>query len=57
VLASAFVTSTIQPGQLFVPMHYSDINRLTYSAFDPYSGQPAYKACAVNLSTAEGPFL
>jgi assimilatory nitrate reductase catalytic subunit len=57
VLATAFVTSTIQSGQLFVPMHYSAINRLTYSAFDPYSGQPAYKACAVNLSTAEGPLL
>jgi assimilatory nitrate reductase catalytic subunit len=49
VLAVAFVTSTIAPGQVFIPMHYEIVNRLTFPAFDPYSRQPAYKACAVNL--------
>jgi assimilatory nitrate reductase catalytic subunit len=52
VLATAFVTATIQRGQVFIPMHYAPVNRLTLPAFDPYSGQPAYKACAVNLKPA-----
>jgi assimilatory nitrate reductase catalytic subunit len=45
----AFVTRSVQPGQLFVPMHYGETNRLTFAAFDPYSRQPAYKACAVSV--------
>jgi assimilatory nitrate reductase catalytic subunit len=49
VLARAFVTTRVRPGELFVPMHYSDANQLTVAAFDPYSRQPAYKASAVNL--------
>ncbi len=53
VTATAFVTSTIQRGQVFMPMHYAAVNRLTFPAFDPYSGQPAYKACAVSLKPAE----
>ena len=28
-------------------MHYEEVNRLTHPAFDPYSRQPSYKACAV----------
>jgi assimilatory nitrate reductase catalytic subunit len=47
--ARAFVTSTVRPGQCFVPMHYREVNRLTHSSFDPYSRQPNYKYCAVNL--------
>jgi assimilatory nitrate reductase catalytic subunit len=45
----AFVTAGIEPGQLFIPMHYPETNLLTNSSFDPYSHQPAYKACAVAL--------
>ena len=37
------------PGQVFLPMHDAATNRLTFPAFDPYSRQPAYKACAVAL--------
>ena len=33
-----------------MPMHYETMNRLTFAAFDPYSRQPSYKACAVRLS-------
>src|SRR5262249_8642059 len=44
-----FLTQAVAPGQLFVPMHYAETNRLTFPAFDPYSRQPAYKACAVAL--------
>jgi assimilatory nitrate reductase catalytic subunit len=45
----AFVTPGVQRGQLFIPMHYEQTNLLTNSSFDPYSHQPAYKACAVAL--------
>ena len=49
ILARAFVTPTVQPGQLFIPMHYGEVNRLTFPAFDTYSRQPSYKACAVKI--------
>jgi anaerobic selenocysteine-containing dehydrogenase len=49
IRATAFVTPTVQPGQLFVPMHYPEVNRLTFPAFDAYSRQPSYKACAVKI--------
>jgi anaerobic selenocysteine-containing dehydrogenase len=50
VTATAFITNTVQAGQLFIPMHYSVANQLTFPVFDPYSRQPAYKACAVSVS-------
>ena len=49
VKAKAFVTHSVQPGQVFIPMHYETTNQLTDSVFDPYSKQPSYKACAVRL--------
>ncbi len=54
--ATAFVTRSVQPGQLFVPMHYRETNQLTDAVFDPYSKQPSYKACAVNLRTVAQAF-
>jgi assimilatory nitrate reductase catalytic subunit len=50
--ALAFLTETVQPGQVFVPMHFAETNQLTFPAFDPYSRQPSYKACAVRIETA-----
>jgi anaerobic selenocysteine-containing dehydrogenase len=50
IAAMAFVTPTIQPGQIFIPMHYSEVNQLTYPSFDPYSRQPSYKHCAVRIT-------
>lgn len=47
--AKAFVTFSVQPGQIFIPMHYEETNRLTFPAFDPHSRQPSYKACAVSV--------
>lgn len=44
-----FITPTVAPGQVFIPMHYATANRLTDAVFDPYSKQPSYKACAVRL--------
>ncbi|MDQ8199350.1 nitrate reductase [Pelagicoccus enzymogenes] len=50
VKAKAFVTPTVQVGQLFMSMHYAETNYLTKPDFDPYSRQPSYKHCAVRLS-------
>lgn len=48
--ARAMLTPALQPGQVFLPMHYEATNLLTDAVFDPYSHQPAYKACAVEVS-------
>ncbi len=50
VEATAVILSSVQRGQLFMPMHYAVTNHLTADAFDPYSKQPSYKACAVTIS-------
>jgi len=47
--ATAFVTPTVQSGQVFIPMHYAETNQLTLASFDPHSRQPSYKACAVRV--------
>ncbi len=47
--ARAFVTNGVQEGHVFLPMHYHEVNRLTFPAFDPHSRQPSYKACAVRV--------
>jgi len=53
--ARAFVTHTVQPKQVFVPMHFARTNELTFAAFDQRSRQPAYKACAVSVrAVADG---
>ena len=50
MVASAFVTATVAPGQVFVPMHYGETNQLTNPSFDPYSRQPSYKHGAVEVT-------
>ncbi len=52
--ARAAVSSTVQPGQVFMPMHDVEVNRLTFPAFDPHSRQPSYKHCAVRLEKDGG---
>jgi predicted molibdopterin-dependent oxidoreductase YjgC len=47
--ARAFVTHTVQPKQVFIPMHFARTNQLTLASFDRRSRQPGYKACAVNV--------
>lgn len=49
VIVTANVTATVRRGQAFIPMHYESTNRLTLSHFDPHSGQPSYKDCAVRI--------
>ena len=53
VRAKAFVTRTVRPGQVFIPMHYENANKLTHAHFDPYSKQPSYKDCAVRIRQPE----
>jgi assimilatory nitrate reductase catalytic subunit len=55
VLVRAFVTRTVRPGEVFIPMHGPTINKLTFAAFDPHSRQPAFKACAVDVLRSEHP--
>ena len=49
VSATAILTPSVPVGQIFLPMHYAEVNRLTDAVFDPYSKQPSYKACAVRI--------
>ena len=49
ISARAVLTGSVQPGHLFIPMHYPGINHLTLPAYDPYSRQPSYKHCAVRI--------
>jgi len=51
--AAALLTPTVQPGHIFVPMHFDGVNQLTFPAFDPHSRQPSYKACAVAIERAD----
>jgi anaerobic selenocysteine-containing dehydrogenase len=51
--ARAVLTHVVKPGEIFVPMHYPDVNKLTFASFDPYSRQPSYKACAARVRKAE----
>lgn len=50
ITATALLNACVQRGQCFIPMHYEEVNRLTFAAFDPHSRQPSYKACAVRIS-------
>ncbi|MEI6861133.1 MAG: molybdopterin dinucleotide binding domain-containing protein [Verrucomicrobiota bacterium] len=52
--AVAFITPTVQPGQIFLPMHFAAVNVLTFPALDPHSRQPSYKAAAVCVEPAAG---
>ena len=45
----AYLAPTVKRGDIFVPMHDKQSNRLTYPDFDPYSFQPSYKTGAVSL--------
>ena len=47
--ATAFVTTNVNQGQVFLPMHDPRVNQLTNASFDPYSRQPSYKDCAVRI--------
>lgn len=46
---TAVASPTVQPGHVFIPMHYDVTNKLTRTEYDPHSRQPSYKFCAVRL--------
>lgn len=50
VTAQALLTPSVPVGQVFLPMHESNMNQLTDAVFDPYSKQPSYKCCAVRVT-------
>ncbi|HSP41863.1 MAG TPA: molybdopterin dinucleotide binding domain-containing protein, partial [Luteolibacter sp.] len=47
--AAVYAAPTVRRGEVFVPMHYPEVNRLTHPSFDPHSRQPNYKACSVSI--------
>ncbi|MCU0463915.1 MAG: nitrate reductase [Anaerolineae bacterium] len=56
ITLEAHLSDKVGRGVLFMPFHWGDnfapgggINLLTHDAYDPYSKQPEYKACAVAL--------
>ncbi|HTN73593.1 MAG TPA: molybdopterin dinucleotide binding domain-containing protein, partial [Pirellulaceae bacterium] len=53
VKAKAYITLAVKAGQVFLPMHYPDTNKLTHPHFDPHSRQPSYKDCAVRVRAIE----
>ena len=51
ITAQAYFAPTVQRGQVFLPMHYKEVNKLTHASFDPHSRQPSYKYCAVSIAS------
>jgi assimilatory nitrate reductase catalytic subunit len=49
VRVKAKISETVQPKQVFMPMHFIETNVLTYPGFDPYSRQPSFKFSAVKI--------
>nr|WP_305784306.1 molybdopterin oxidoreductase family protein [Actinoplanes lichenis] len=45
----------VRPDTIFAPFHWPGTNVLTDPALDPHSRMPAFKACAVAISRADGP--
>jgi anaerobic selenocysteine-containing dehydrogenase len=52
ITVRVFVTPTVPPGSVFIPMHEESTNRLTLPVVDPHSRQPSYKSCAVKVERA-----
>jgi anaerobic selenocysteine-containing dehydrogenase len=47
--AKARLTTCVNPGEVFLPMHDNRVNQLTHASFDPHSRQPSYKHSAVRI--------
>lgn len=58
VTLRAKVVTTIRPDTIFIPYHWagkSAANQLTVRSYDPISGIPEYKCCAVRISPGTPP--
>lgn len=55
ITALAHITTSVNPGEVFLPMHEGTTNLLTFPSFDPHSRQPSYKACAVTIQNQSHP--
>lgn len=55
--AHAWITRRVPQGVVFAPFHFAEAaaNALTIGAFDPKSGIPEYKVCAVRLERVPAP--
>ncbi len=49
IKAKAKLSETVKSLQIFIPMHYSEVNMLSKSVYDLYSRQPLYKYTTVNV--------
>ncbi len=47
--AKAIITNTIRQGQIYMPMHDPNLNRICLERFDKYSRQPSYKHSAATI--------
>ena len=59
ITVTARISERVTPGVVFIPMHWGDnyttggaINIVTNDAYDPFSKQPEYKACAVAIAAS-----
>ncbi|MHA1680588.1 MAG: molybdopterin oxidoreductase family protein [Promethearchaeota archaeon] len=43
------ITGSVKSGELFMPMHYIETNRLTFPSFDEFSREPMYKYAAITI--------
>lgn len=50
ITAHAHLSTSMRLGEVYLPMHEGNVNRLTFPSYDPYSRQPSYKACAVSVA-------
>jgi len=53
LFAQAKITSTVKAGEVFIPMHFGELNQLTLPVVDPHSRQPSYKHCAVRIAASK----
>lgn len=53
--AVVHLASTMRPGEVFLPMHAPDVNRLTVPVFDAQSRQPSYKDGWVEILVGKSP--
>ncbi|MBN2156452.1 MAG: molybdopterin oxidoreductase family protein [Candidatus Lokiarchaeota archaeon] len=49
IKVKALIGGRVKEGEVFMPMHYKETNKLTFPIFDEYSREPGYKFAAVQV--------